>query len=250
MGSMTINFADVDSFEPLPEGDYDVEVDKVEVRRNKANDGDYLNWELIVLDGEYENRRLWMISSLKPNALFRLKDTFLALEVIEEDEELELEWDDDVEVSNSGGPLLIYPELEGLEAVAVVTNEMYENRERNRVNELLGDAPKPKKKKRSKSSDNEQVSKARKRSRRDEEDDEDDYDDEPPKRSRRSRNDEEDDAPRSRRRRSRSDEDDEPPKRSRRSSRDDEDDEDDEEEERPRRRQSSTKNRSRRKRIR
>jgi hypothetical protein len=143
-----VNFADVDSFEPLPEGSYDIEVDKVEVRRNKADDGDYLNWELVVIDGEYENRRLWMITSLKPQALFRLKQVLLDLGIIDEDEEeMDLEWDDDVEPTTSGGPLLLYPELQGIEAVAQVKNEMYDGRERNRVENLFGPDKKPKKKK-------------------------------------------------------------------------------------------------------
>jgi hypothetical protein len=134
---INVNFADVDSFEPLPEGDYDVEVDKVEVRENKKGDALYLNWELIVLDGEYENRRLWMITSLKETALFRLKQVFEDLELIDdEDEDVELEYDDDVEPTPQSGPILLYPEVEGLEAIAVVKNEMYDGRERNRVEQL------------------------------------------------------------------------------------------------------------------
>lgn len=148
MPSTTVNFADVDSFEPLPEGSYDIEIDKVEVRRNKADDGDYLNWELVVIDGEYENRRLWMITSLKPQALFRLKQVLLDLGIIDEDEaEMDIEWDDDIEPTTSGGPLLLYPELTGIEAVAQVKNEMYEGRERNRVENLFGPDHKPTKKK-------------------------------------------------------------------------------------------------------
>lgn len=186
MPSTVVNFADVDSFEPLPEGSYDVEVDKVEVRRNKADDGDYLNWELIVIDGEYENRRLWMITSLKPTALFRLKQVFDELGLIDEDdEEMELEWDDDVDVSNSGGPRLLFPEVESMEAVAQVKNEMWEGRERNRVENLFGADRKPKSKKRkSVDSDNNQVAKARSRSRREPDEDEEE---ERPRRSASSR---------------------------------------------------------------
>lgn len=137
--TINVDFSDVDSFEPLPEGQYDVEIDKVEVRENKAGDGLYLNWELIVLDGEYENRRLWMITSLKPQALFRLKQVLEDLGVTDdEDEEVELEYDDDVDPTTQSGPRLLFPEVEGLEAVAVVKNEMYDGREKNRVNELHG----------------------------------------------------------------------------------------------------------------
>lgn len=153
MPTFTVNLSDVESFEPMPEDEYAVEVEKVEVRENKAGDGLYLNWELVVIDGDYENRRLWYITSLKDAALFRLKQTFVGLGLIEDDDdELELEYDDDIDPTSQEGPVLLYPELEGLECVAVVKNEMYEGRERNRVQELFGEEtrkPKPKKKSRS-----------------------------------------------------------------------------------------------------
>lgn len=197
MAFTKIDFSDVESFEPLPEGEYDIEIDKVEVRMNKAGDGMYLNWELLVLDGEFENRRLWMITSLKPTALFRLKQVLEDLDVLEDDE-VELEYDDDVDVTSSGGPRLLYPELEGIQAVAVVRNEMYEGKEKNRVEQLLGDEPTPKKTKakakakRTKDSDNDTVARSRSRSRaksrddEEEEDDDDEEEEEAPRRSRRA----------------------------------------------------------------
>lgn len=139
MGSVRINFAEVESsFEPLPEGHYECVIETVEVRQSKSSDNDYLNWEMKVLDDEYEGRRLWMITSLSEKALFRLKDTFLALEAIEEDDEIDLEWDDDVDITPQEGPVLTNPDVIGLPCTAIVTNEMYDGRERNRVNELAG----------------------------------------------------------------------------------------------------------------
>lgn len=142
----TINFSDVDSFEPLPGGEwYGVEVDKVEVRENKDGDALYLNWELVVIDGDYENRRLWMITSLKDTALFRLKQVFDQLDVMDDDGQIEIEYDDDVDPSSKSGPRLLYPEVEGLEASVFVKNEMYDGREQNRVTEMRGEAPKKQK---------------------------------------------------------------------------------------------------------
>lgn len=139
MSGLSINFAEVEgSYTPLPEGNYDCVVERVEVRESKSSDNPYLNWELKVLDEEYEDRRLWMITSLSPKALFRLKDVFVALDVIDGDEELNIEWDDSVDVTTSGGPDIIDPELAGLPCVAVVTNEIWDGKERNRVNDLLG----------------------------------------------------------------------------------------------------------------
>lgn len=144
MGSMKINFGDVESsFEPLPEDTYDCVIETVEVRESKSSDNDYLNWELKVLDDEYEGRRLWMITSLGERALWKLKDTLLALEVIEEDDELDIQWDEDVDVTPQEGPRVTFPEVEGMACVAVVTNQVYEGRERNRVDEIRagGEAP-------------------------------------------------------------------------------------------------------------
>lgn len=139
MGSMKINFAEVEgSFDPLPVGPQEVLVEKVEVRESKSSEHNYLNWELVVQDGEFEDRRLWMITSLSPKALFRLKDVFVALQVIEEDDELEIEWDDDVEITPTAGPLVTNPELSGITGVAIIKNEVYEGKERNRVDDLRG----------------------------------------------------------------------------------------------------------------
>lgn len=139
MGGLRINFAEIESsFEPLPEGRYDCIVDRVEVRESKSSDNDYLNWELVVQDEEYEDRRLWMITSLSDKALFRLKDVFLALGVIEEDDEIDIEWDDSVDITPTEGPQLTNPDVSGIPCVAIVTNEVYDGRERNRVNELDG----------------------------------------------------------------------------------------------------------------
>jgi hypothetical protein len=148
MGGLKINFAEVEgSFEPLPEGQYEVIIERVEVRESNSSDNDYLNWQLKVTDdGEFEDRNLWMITSLSEKALFRLKDVLVALEVIEEDEELELEWADDVDITPKEGPLVTNPELDGLAAIAVVTNEMYDGRERNRVNDLVAADAAPAKK--------------------------------------------------------------------------------------------------------
>jgi hypothetical protein len=175
----TINFSDVDSFEPLPGGEwYGVEVDKVEVRENKNGDALYLNWELVVVDGDYENRRLWMMTSLKDTALFRLKQVFEALDVLEDEYEIEIEYDDDIDPTSKAGPRLLYPDVEGLEASVFVKNEMYDGREQNRVTEMRGEAPR---KKHKRSSSNDAVKRSRART-RDYEDD--DYEEERPARRR------------------------------------------------------------------
>jgi len=188
----TVNFSDVEDFEAIPEGEYAVEIDKVEVRRNKADDGDYLNWEFVVLDGDYENRRLWLITSLKPTALFRLKSVFEQLDVLDSDE-MELEYDDDQEVTSSSGPRLLYPDVEGLEATVKVKVDMYDGKERNKVEDLYT-GRKKRSKKTTRTAAAESRTQRRRSRARDEEDDYDDDDDddeeeeESPRRTRSSRN--------------------------------------------------------------
>lgn len=150
MSGIKINFAEVESsFEPLPEGQYDVTIDRVEVRESNSSDHNYLNWQFVVQDDDYEGRNLWMITSLSPRALFRLKEVLVALGAIEDDEEIELEWEDDVDVSPREGPLVINPDLTGTACVAVVHNEMYDGRERNRVDQVIAAETKPKPRSRS-----------------------------------------------------------------------------------------------------
>lgn len=140
MGELRVNFAEVESlnFEPVPEGKYNVVVETVEVRESKSSDHPYLNWELRIVDEDYEDQRLWMITSLSPKAMFRLKDQLLDLEVIDgEEDDFPIEWDDDVDVTPKEGPVLTNPDVIGMEGVALVKNEMYEGKERNRVEEIL-----------------------------------------------------------------------------------------------------------------
>lgn len=145
---MKIDFSDVQGgFEPLPEGEYEAIIERIEVRESKSSDNDYLNWEFkITEEGEFEDRRVWGLRSLSPKALGFLKDWFLALDVIEEDDEVEVEWADDVDTTPEEGPLLTNPELHGMACIVVVSNEVYEGRERNRINEIRGVGAAPVKK--------------------------------------------------------------------------------------------------------
>lgn len=146
MGTMSINFAEIEGgFEPLPEGTYDCIIEKVEVRESKSSDNNYLNWEFKVTDDDHENQRLWMITSLSDRALFRLKDVFEALGVL--NDEMDIEWDDDVEITPQEGPLLLNPDVVGLPCEVVVHNEMYDGKERNRVDSVVSTGAKPKAKK-------------------------------------------------------------------------------------------------------
>lgn len=137
MGSIPINFAEVEGgFDAIPEGRYPIVVEKVEVRESKSSDNHYLNWEMTVTDGEFEGRKLWMITSLSPKALFRLKDVFDALGVLEDD--MDLQYDDDVQITPQSGPILLTPDVNGLPATAIVTIEYdYDPKGRNKVDQVV-----------------------------------------------------------------------------------------------------------------
>lgn len=138
MGSISINFAEVESsFETMEAGFYPAVCEKVEVRESKSSEYPYLNWEWTISEGEHEGRKQWQITSLSPKAAFRLKDQLIALGVIDgTEEDFPVEWDDDVEVTPSAGPLLLEPEVSGLAALLHVTVELYEGKERNKVDEI------------------------------------------------------------------------------------------------------------------
>lgn len=53
------------SFEPLPAGNYVVVVTKSEEKDTKAKDGQYLELELEVIDGECKGRKVWDRLTLK-----------------------------------------------------------------------------------------------------------------------------------------------------------------------------------------
>lgn len=126
MARVKIDFSEVESFAAIPEGEYPVVVAEVEVR--DGQDYPYLNWKLEVSEGEFKGRFLWMITSLSPKSLWRLKEVCENLGV--EDEEFELEVDED---SN----MVLSPEFVGLPGIAPVTIEQYQNKDQNRVDGLL-----------------------------------------------------------------------------------------------------------------
>lgn len=140
MSQISINFSEVQdtAFEPIPKGEYPVIIDHVEIKASKSSENPYLNWELTVSDGEFINRKLWMMTSLSEKALWRLKSVFSNLGVLED--EMIIETDEDTGYVTN-------PELAGLPAIAMVTEEIYDGKIRNRVEDLLpgeGSAPKAK----------------------------------------------------------------------------------------------------------
>jgi len=111
-----------DDFEPLPDGIYNVTVFEVAVKENKAKTGNYLSWQLKVQDSGYNNRRLFFNTSLKSQALWKLKQVLNRLAP-------DMDWGKEFSVEE------IITTVEGLPArVEVSYNDEYEN---NNVDDLL-----------------------------------------------------------------------------------------------------------------
>jgi hypothetical protein len=117
-----------------------------------------------------------------------LKSIFEGLQIIDDEEDLELEYDDDIDPGTKEGPLLLDPNLEGMECVAIVQNEMYEGKEQNRVRDLFVERPRKKTKKTRRGADEgrsaRDIREGNGRRSRVTRDDDDDYDDRPSRRSR------------------------------------------------------------------
>jgi uncharacterized protein DUF669 len=123
-----IDFNEVESFAAIPQGEYAVIVEEVEMRESQSSEYPYLNWKLKVTEGEHEGRYVWMMTSLSPKALWRLKESLDNLEVPLDDFNLVVDEDTNF-VTN--------PPLVGLAAIAPVREDEYQGRITNKVDMLL-----------------------------------------------------------------------------------------------------------------
>lgn len=69
-----VDFTGVSSgFEKIEPGTYLARVSNIEERTSKAGKP-YLNWEFTLIGGDVDGRKTWYMTSLAPNALWKLKD--------------------------------------------------------------------------------------------------------------------------------------------------------------------------------
>jgi len=115
---INVNLDEVESgFEPLPAGNYPVRISKVEQRHGK--EAPYLAWEFTITEGEYQGRKLFTNTSLAPQSLWNLKRLLVAAG---------FEWEDDGFDTE---------DTLGCELEVAVSQETYENRVRNRVDDFI-----------------------------------------------------------------------------------------------------------------
>ena len=77
---LTVDFSHVDEGGArLPAGDYVVKVEKVELKEGQQYP--FLRWTLVVITGEYKGKKILHITTLKPEALFGLRNMLIAIGV-------------------------------------------------------------------------------------------------------------------------------------------------------------------------
>lgn len=106
----------------LPSGEYQAFVFDVSHKENNAKDGYYLNWQFRIRNGEYEGKTVFHITSLKENALFKLRELLDGLQVeIPEGGLMELDTDD----------------LMGKKCTLILGEREYMGKAQNEVKEVL-----------------------------------------------------------------------------------------------------------------
>jgi len=137
---VTVDFSEIETIEPLDKGEYSATITNVTYVEQEVEDKyPYLNAELTIDEPGFEGRKVWLIWSLSPKALFRMQNDFVALGIAQEEEELEIEYDDEAEP-----PVVTQPELVGLPCVVVMDKpRTWEGRTQNNPSMLRSNDDKP-----------------------------------------------------------------------------------------------------------
>jgi hypothetical protein len=110
--------------DPLPTGTYSGSVTTSEQRQAEGKDYPYLNWEILVEVPDEKPRTLYLITTLAPHALFRLKELLLAC-------------GEDPEALNAEEGFDFDPEdYYGAEVIVTVGTESFEGTLRNRIKRI------------------------------------------------------------------------------------------------------------------
>ncbi len=117
-----VNFEGVKSFKSAPEGNHKVTVTEV-TQSMSSNDNPMLSWVYEVTEGKAKGAKLWDVTSLQPQALFRLREVLVALGLEVPDDVMELNLEDMV----------------GLTCGVVVGMEEYQGKKRARITDYIGE---------------------------------------------------------------------------------------------------------------
>ena len=76
--TLRVDFSEVQDFDLIKEGNYRAIITGQEIRESKSSEFPYINWTYTFVGSEYDNRKAWLMTSLSPKALFRLKAFLIA----------------------------------------------------------------------------------------------------------------------------------------------------------------------------
>lgn len=118
---IALDFSGVETQANLPEQDFVLEVDEVELKTSNNSGENYLSFTFKVAEGKYAGKKVWHNCSLQPQALFNLRGVLEAL---------------GLEVPQ--GPLELDPaDLIGMQCGGAIQNEMFEGKKKARVVEFF-----------------------------------------------------------------------------------------------------------------
>ena len=117
---ITLDMTGVESSSLIPEGDYTIQVAKVEKTVAESSGKPTLKWEFQITD-EGKSGKLYYNTSLQPQALFNLKNLLLCLGVPVPNGKLELDLDD----------------LIDRECGATVSHEVYDGKKKSRISDIF-----------------------------------------------------------------------------------------------------------------
>lgn len=140
MAKVTVDFSQVEEFEPLDKGEYDGVILKgTFVEPAEADKYPYINVEIDMSEvPEGASAKVWIIWSLSPKALWRMKQDFENLGL--PSDEIDIDYDEDT-------MLVSEPEIAGMPVVVVCDKpRTYEGRLQTNAVALLEQGGAPKKK--------------------------------------------------------------------------------------------------------
>jgi hypothetical protein len=129
MGEINVNFADVKTRSVVPAGDYPGVIADCVLRQKAGSEHPYLNWDVVITEGDHEGRHVFMTSTFKPEGLFNMMNAFRNLGY--QEQEYNVQFNDET-------GQVTEPEVIGLACVARVYNEPYQGRQTAKVSDILG----------------------------------------------------------------------------------------------------------------
>lgn len=75
-----LNLNDIQDSPPtIPKAEYHLKIVEAVIKENKAKDGSYINYKVVVQSGPHAGYSFYSMWSLKPTALWRMKKDFKAM---------------------------------------------------------------------------------------------------------------------------------------------------------------------------